>query len=84
LLKCLNQDQAQEVIGKVHEGLCGAHQSAIKMRWVLKRAGLYWPTMLDDCIRYKKGCMACQHFGDVQLAPVSLLHPIMKPRPFRG
>jgi hypothetical protein len=72
------------VIGEVHEGLCGAHQSAIKMRWILRRAGLYWLTMLDDCVRYMKGCMTCQCFGDVQLAPVSLLHPIVKPWPFRG
>jgi hypothetical protein len=28
--------------------------------------------------------MGCQHFGDVQLATVSLLHPIVKPWPFRG
>jgi hypothetical protein len=40
--------------------------------------------MLDDCVWYKKGCMACQCFGDVQLAPASLLHRIMKPWPFRG
>jgi hypothetical protein len=68
----------------VHEGLCRVYQSALKMRWVLRRAGLYWPTMLDDYIRYKKGCMACQRFGDVQLAPTSLLHPIVKPWPFKG
>jgi hypothetical protein len=79
LLKCLNQDQAREAIGEVHERLCGAHQSAIKMRCMLRRVGLYWPTMPDDCVWYRRGCMACQCFGDVQLAPASLLHPIVKP-----
>jgi hypothetical protein len=78
LLKCLTQDQAHEAIGEVHEGLCGSHQSSIKIRWVLRRA------MLDDCVRYKKGCMACQCFGDVQLTPMSLLYPFVKPWLFRG
>jgi hypothetical protein len=72
------------VIGEVHEGLCGVHQSTIKMRWMLRRAGLYWAAMLDDCVQYKKGCTTRQHFGDVLLAPVSLLQPIVKPWPFRG
>jgi hypothetical protein len=40
--------------------------------------------MVDDCIRYKTGCEACQRYGDIQMAPASLLHPIIKPWPFRG
>jgi hypothetical protein len=71
-------------MGEVHEGLCGVHQSAHKMKWTLWRAGLYWPTMVDDCIQYKRGCEACQRYGDIQMAPASLLHPIIKPWPFRG
>jgi hypothetical protein len=31
LLKCLNQEQALVVMGEVHEGLCGTHQSTHKM-----------------------------------------------------
>jgi hypothetical protein len=46
------KDEAREVTGEVHEGLCGAHQSDIKTRCVLRRAGLYWSTMLDDCVWY--------------------------------
>jgi IS30 family transposase len=51
---------------------------------MIQRAGLYWPTMVDDCIRFKKGCKACQRFRDIQVAPASMLHPIVKPWPFRG
>jgi hypothetical protein len=84
LLKCLNDDQAQVAMGEVHEGLCGTHQSAHKMKWTLKRAGLYWPSMVNDCIKYKRGCEACQRFGDLQLVPASVLQPIVKSWPFRG
>jgi hypothetical protein len=83
LLKCLGEEQARLAMDKVHEGICGTHQSAPKMKWVLRRAGLYWPTMMDDCIRYKKGCEMCQRFGDIQTTPANELHPIVKPWPFR-
>jgi hypothetical protein len=84
LLKCMNEEQARIAMGEVHKGLCGTHQLAHKMKWLLKRARLYWLTMVEDCIRYQKGCDACQRFGNVQLALAYPLHPIVKPWPFRG
>jgi hypothetical protein len=84
LLKCLNEDRARIAIGEVHDGMCGTHQSAQKMKWAIQRAGLYCPSMVDDCIRYKKGCRACQRFGDVQTVLASMLHPVVKVCPFRG
>ena len=84
LLKCLANDQARVAMGEVHDGLCGTHQSAHKMKWMLRRAGFYWPTMINDCFTYYKGCKACQEFGDIQLVPASMLNPIIKPWPFWG
>jgi hypothetical protein len=54
------------------------------MKWLLCRAGFYWPSMLNDCLRYYKGCELCQKFGDVQLAQTAMLHPIFKPWLFHG
>ena len=34
LLKCLNQEEAKVLMGEVHEGICGAHQSAYKMNGI--------------------------------------------------
>jgi hypothetical protein len=45
---------------------------------------VYWPTMMDDCIQYKKGCEACWRFGKVQMAPASVLHLVIKPWSFTG
>jgi hypothetical protein len=69
---------------EVHDRICGAHQSAYKMNWLLRRAGFYWPTIMDDCIKYQKGCEACQKFRNIQLAPTSVMSPIVKSWPFRG
>jgi hypothetical protein len=71
-------------VWKVHDGICGAHQSTYKMNWLLWRAGFYWPTMMDDCVKYQKGCEACQRFGNIQLAPVGVMNSIVKSWPFRG
>jgi hypothetical protein len=83
LLKCLGPDQARLAMAEVHEGICGTHQSAPKMKWLLRRAYFYCPTMIADYFRHYKGCEECQKHGDVQLVPAALLHPIIKPWPFR-
>ena len=56
LLKCLGTDQAHVAMREVHEGISGTHQSAHKMKWLLRRVGFYWPSMMADCFRYYKGC----------------------------
>jgi hypothetical protein len=84
LLKCLGPDDAILAMAEVHEGICGTHQPAPKMKWLLRRSGFYWPNMIADCFKYYKGCQVCQKFGDLQLVPAAELHPIIKPCPFRG
>ncbi|XP_058216223.1 uncharacterized protein LOC131327197 [Rhododendron vialii] len=37
LLRCLCHTEAMKVMAEVHEGICGAHQSGIKMRWLIRR-----------------------------------------------
>jgi hypothetical protein len=41
LLKCLCSDQSKIAMGEVHKGICGTHQSAHKMKWLLCRTGFY-------------------------------------------
>jgi hypothetical protein len=54
------------------------------MKWLIRRSGYYWPTMLEDCFKYYKGCQACQRFGKIQMVPASVMNPIVKPWPFKG
>jgi ribonuclease HI len=84
LLKCLGPVESNRLLHEVHEGTCGTHQSAHKMKWLIRRSGYYWPTMLEDCFKYYKGCQACQRFGKIQIVPASVMNPIIKPWPFRG
>ncbi|XP_050914580.1 uncharacterized protein LOC127129439 [Lathyrus oleraceus] len=84
LLKCLGENGAYLALSSVHSGACGAHQVGQKMKWLLLRYGMYWPTMLKDCIEFAKGCQECQVHAGIQHAPASELHAIIKPWPFRG
>ncbi|XP_024630314.1 uncharacterized protein [Medicago truncatula] len=69
LLKCLGETDAYLAVSNTHSGACGTHQANHKMKWLLFRQGVYWPTMLKDCIEFAKACE---------------LHSIIKPWPFRG
>ncbi|GKV35610.1 hypothetical protein SLEP1_g43856 [Rubroshorea leprosula] len=84
LLRYLNLDESCHVMSDVHNGICSAHQAGVKMRWLIRRHGFFWPSILKDCINYAKGYRACQLHGPLQRAPASELHPIVKPWPFRG
>ena len=54
------------------------------MKWIICRTGYFWPTILEDCFEYYKGCQDCQHFDKIQKSPSSAMNPIIKPWPFRG
>jgi len=82
LLKCLGNDKSKSLMGEIHEGVCGAHQSAFKMKWMIRRNGYYWPTILEDRFKYFKGCQGCQKFCNIKRAPASAMNPIIKPWPF--
>ena len=69
-------------MGEVHEGICRAHQLAYKMKWIIHRSGYFWPTILEDCFEYYKGCQDCQRFGNIQKSAASAMNPIIKPWPF--
>jgi len=59
LLKCLSDDESKSLMGEIDEAVCGAHQSAFKMKWMIRRNGYYWPTILEYCFKYFKGCQGC-------------------------
>ncbi|XP_073051302.1 uncharacterized protein [Primulina eburnea] len=42
LLRCIGFPEALEIMKQVHEGVCGADQSGIKMRWLIRRFFHQW------------------------------------------
>jgi hypothetical protein len=41
LLKCLGPIESNQLLHEVDEGTCGTHQSAHKMKWLIRRSGYY-------------------------------------------
>ncbi|KAI0494874.1 hypothetical protein KFK09_025020 [Dendrobium nobile] len=83
-LRCLNNEEARKVMGEVHEGLCGAHQSGPKMKVRIKRLGYYWPTMIRDCMEHARKCHQCQIHNTVIHQPPNPLHPTVSSWPFES
>jgi hypothetical protein len=84
LLKCLNDDQVRFGNGQGTGRAVLCSSICQQMKWTLKRVGLYWPSRVSDCIKYKRGCEAFLKFGDLHLVPTGVLQPIIKPWSFRG
>lgn len=64
LFKFFGDNEAYLAVSNVHSRACSAHQVGHKMRWLLCRQGVYWSTMLKDCIDFSKGCQEFQvHAG---------------------
>jgi hypothetical protein len=40
-LKCIGTEESQSLMGEIHEGVYGAHQSAFKMKWMIRRNGYF-------------------------------------------
>jgi len=77
LLECLSENEAYLANSDVHSG---SYQACHKMKWFLFRQGMYWTTMLKDCIdQFVGGCQECQQHAGIQHVAVSELHSIVKP-----
>jgi len=46
MLKCIGTKESKVLKDEIHVGVCGAHQSAYKMKWMTRRNNYFWPTML--------------------------------------
>nr|KYP47653.1 Transposon Ty3-G Gag-Pol polyprotein [Cajanus cajan] len=60
LLKCVEAEQANYILREMHEGICGFHSGGRTLATKVLRAGYYWPTLREDCVKFVKHCVSCQ------------------------
>nr|KYP53812.1 Retrovirus-related Pol polyprotein from transposon 17.6 [Cajanus cajan] len=82
LLKCVEAEQADYILREIHEGICGFHSGGRTLAAKVLRAGYYWPTLRDDCLKFVKHCTSCQQHGNLIHASAEELHGISSPWPF--
>ena len=54
---------------EMHEGLLGAHASGPLLARKIIRAGYYWLTIENDCIKHVRTCHHYQAYHDKKNAP---------------
>jgi len=82
LLRCLNENEIEQALKEVHEGICATHANGHTMAKQIQRSGYFWLTMERDCIDYVRKCHKCQIYGDKINAPPTPLFNMISPWPF--
>ncbi|KFK22098.1 hypothetical protein AALP_AAs40836U000100, partial [Arabis alpina] len=52
LLTCVEGQEARQVMEEVHSGSCGNHSGGKALAIKIKRHGHFWPTIVNDCIKF--------------------------------
>ena len=82
-LNCIAGEDADYVLRKVHEGVCGNHIGARALAGKVLRQGYYWPTMLRDATELVRKCKVCQEHAKISHLPSEPLTSVTSPWPFQ-
>jgi len=82
ILTCVSGDECTRIMLELHEGICGSYVGGRSLASKVIRAGFYWPSMREDCVRYAQRCKQCQRHVDWHKAPPEELRSIYSPWPF--
>jgi hypothetical protein len=59
LLRCIDENQAQELIRDFYEGICGGHFSPTSIAHKIIRVGFYWPSIFKESYAMIRKCVSC-------------------------
>ena len=59
-LKCLNCEEAKDVLHQFHDRYDTGHGSAKSTTHLILRSGYYWPTLFKDTQQHVRTCFICQ------------------------
>ncbi|XP_068504433.1 uncharacterized protein [Phaseolus vulgaris] len=82
ILTCVSGDECTKIMSELHEGICGSHVGGRSLASKVIRAGFYWPSVREDCVRYAQRCKQCQMHVDWHKAPPEELRSMYSPWPF--
>ena len=55
-LRCVDKDEAHQLMEAVHEGVCDTHMNEIVLAKKTACQGYFWLTMETDCVKFIKKC----------------------------
>ncbi|KFK32352.1 hypothetical protein AALP_AA6G230500 [Arabis alpina] len=82
LLTCVEGQDAKQVMEEVHSGSCGNHSGGRALAIKIKRHGHFWPTIVNDCVKFSAKCERCQRHAPKIHQPTEKLSSVDSPYPF--
>ena len=82
ILTCVSGNECIRIMAELHEGICGSHVGGRSLASKVVRAGFYWPTVKEDCVRHAQRCKQCQRHADWHKALPEELRSKYSPWPF--
>ena len=56
ILTCVSGNECTRIMAQLHKGICGSHVGGRSLASKVIRAGFFWPTIREDCVRYTQHC----------------------------
>ncbi|KFK22070.1 hypothetical protein AALP_AAs48547U000400 [Arabis alpina] len=84
VLTCVEGQDARQVMEEIHSGSCGNHSRGKALAIKIKRHGHFWPTIVNDWVKFSAKCERCQrhapkiHQPTEKLSSVTSLYPFMR------
>jgi hypothetical protein len=81
ILRCLDPQEAQNIMSNFHDSLCGGHHYWRTMTYKILRAGYFWPSLFTDVCAKIRAYAKCQKFSgkkkvkSLPLQPEAVLGP---------
>ncbi|KAL0304076.1 UNVERIFIED_CONTAM: hypothetical protein Sradi_6275700 [Sesamum radiatum] len=82
VLRCLNPEEAWEVMREIHEESCGNHTGGRSLATKILRNGYFWPTMQRDSLQMVRKCINCQVHGNLHHTPAVGIELVIPAWPF--
>jgi hypothetical protein len=82
LLRCVDENQSQELIREFHEGICGGHFSPTTTDHKIIREIFYWTSIFRDLYATIRKCFLCQQFSGKMKRSLLPLQPIIVEQSF--
>ena len=59
IVKCVNPQEAEEIMKDLHAGVCDGHYAPRTTPSKIMRGGYYWPTLFKDVHSFVRICQEC-------------------------
>jgi hypothetical protein len=76
LLRCVDENKAQELMREFHEGIYGGHFAPMTTAHKIIRVGFYWPSIFRDSYATIRKCVSCQQFSRKMKKSAMSLQPM--------